>query len=155
MNSLVKLNSHGNHALIAEFPSLFDGFIARDFFNTPLRRVARESNVPAVNVKESATAYELSVAAPGLNKKDFKIEVNQNTLSISATKDKSQEEKSEDGTYSRKEFSYQSFKREFQLPENLVNDDDIQANYTDGILHIHLPKKEAEKPKLLKEISVA
>ena len=111
--------------------------------------------MPAVNVKESATAYELSVAAPGLNKKDFKIEVNQNTLSISATKDKSQEEKSEDGTYSRKEFSYQSFKREFQLPENLVNDDDIQANYTDGILHIHLPKKEAEKPKLLKEISVA
>jgi HSP20 family protein len=154
MNSLVKLNSNGHHALIAEFPSLFDGFVNRDFFNTTLRRVFRESNVPAVNVKESATAYELSVAAPGLNKKDFKIEINQNTISISAKQEKTQEEKNEDGTYSRKEFSYQSFKREFQLPENLVNDDDIQANYTDGILYIHLPKKELVKP-ILKEIAVA
>jgi HSP20 family protein len=154
MNSLVKLNSNGNHALIAEFPSLFDGFIAKDFFNTPGRRIFRESNVPAVNVKESATAYELSVAAPGLNKKDFKIEVNQNVLSISAKQEHAQEEKNDDGRYSRKEFSYQSFKREFHLPENLVNDDAIQANYTDGILTILVPKKEVVK-QVLKEIAVA
>lgn len=153
MKSLIKLNSNGSNLMFPEFPSLFDDFLTRDIFNLPSRSLFDGKSVPAVNIKETDTAFELEMAVPGIDKKDFKIELEQDTLIISAQHET--EEKSEDGKYSRKEFSYQSFKRAFHLPESSVNDDEISANYKDGILHISVPKKEPAKPKISRQISIA
>lgn len=155
MDSLVKLNGNGKNLLFPEFPSLFDDFLTRDFFNSPSRALYNGNSVPAVNVKETDSAFELEMAVPGMNKKDFRIELENNKLVVSAEHENKTEENSEDGKYSRKEFSYQSFTREFHLPENSVNEDEISANYKDGILRIEVPKKEPAKPKLLKQIEVA
>lgn len=154
MKSLMKWNGNGNNHLFPEFPSLFDDFLTRDLFQLPFRAVNNIHSVPAVNVKETDTAFELEMAAPGMEKKDFKVELEQDTLVISAQKENKTEEKSEDGRYSRKEFNYQSFKRSFHLPEDMVKADEISANYKEGILHIMVPKKEPAKPKLLKQISI-
>jgi HSP20 family protein len=150
----MKWNGNGNNHMFPEFPSLFDDFLTRDLFQLPFRTASHEHSVPAVNVKETDTAFELEMAAPGMEKKDFKVELEQDTLVISAQKENKAEEKSEDGKYSRKEFSYQSFRRAFNLPEDMVKSDEISANYKDGILHITVPKKEPVKPKLLKQISI-
>ncbi|MBA2612104.1 MAG: Hsp20 family protein [Bacteroidetes bacterium] len=140
--------------MFPEFPSLFDDFLTRDFFNLGRRESSVSITQPAVNVKETASTFELEMAVPGMDKKDFKIELEQDTLVISAQQESKNEEKSEDGKYTRKEFSYQSFKRAFHLPENSVNDNEINANYKEGILHICVPKKEPTKAKVAKEITV-
>jgi HSP20 family protein len=150
----MKWNGNGNNHLFPEFPSVFDDFLTRDLFNFPMHSISKGSSVPAVNVKETDTAFELEMAAPGMEKKDFKVELEQDTLVISAQKENKSEEKSEDGKYSRKEFIYQSFRRSFNLPEDIVKADEISANYKEGILHIMVPKKEPAKPKLLKQISI-
>lgn len=154
MNSLIKLNSNGKNGMFPEFPSLFDDFLTRDFFNLPSRNNSA-TTLPAVNVKETDTAFELEMAAPGMDKKDFKIALEQDTLVISAQHETKTEEKNKDGNYSRKEFSYQSFRRAFHLPENAVNENEISANYKDGILSIVIPKKEPEKQKITREIAIA
>ena len=157
MKSLVKWNNNNNNnsALFPELPSLFDDFFTRDLFSFPLRTAFNGGSVPAVNIKETDTAFDLEMAAPGMEKKDFKIELEQDTLVISAQKENTNEEKSEDGKYSRKEFSYQSFTRSFNLPEDLVKAEEISANYKDGILRITVPKKDPVKPKLLKQITIS
>lgn len=154
MKSLIKLNGNGNNHLFPEFPSLFDDFLTRDLFRLPLHTATIGSSLPAVNVKETDTAIELEMAAPGMEKKDFKVELEQGTLVISAQKESKTEHKDEDGKYTRKEFSYQSFTRSFNLPEDMVMADEISASYKDGILHIMVPKKEPAKPKILKQISI-
>jgi HSP20 family protein len=155
MKSLVKWNNNGNDQMFPEFPSLFDDFLTRDLFQLPFRLgQSNNGSVPAVNVRETDTAFELEMAAPGMEKKDFKIELIQDTLVISARKENKVEEKSEDGNYSRKEFSYQSFSRSFNLPKELVKEDDINASYKDGILRINVPKKEASKSGFKKLISI-
>lgn len=148
-------NGNGNNHVFPEFPSLFDDFLTRDLFQLPFRAASNGNSVPAVNVKETDTAFELEMAAPGMEKKDFKVELEQDTLVISAQKENKTEEKSEDGKYSRKEFSYQSFRRSFNLPEDMVKTDEISANYKEGILHITVPKKEPVKPKSLKQILIS
>jgi HSP20 family protein len=150
----MKWNGNGNSHMFPEFPSLFDDFLTRDLFQLPFRAASNANSVPAVNVKETDTAFELEMAAPGMEKKDFKVELLQDTLVISAQKESKTEHKDEDGKYSRKEFSYQSFTRSFNLPEDMVKADEISANYKEGILHIMVPKKEPAKPKLLKQISI-
>lgn len=155
MKSLVKWNNSGNNLMFPEFPSLFDDFLTRDLFQLPLRMGSTNlGSVPAVNVKETDTAFELEMAAPGMEKKDFKIELEQDTLVISAEKENKMEEKSEDGKYSRREFSYHSFSRSFNLPKELVKEDDINASYKDGILRVTVPKKEASRSWLKKLISI-
>ncbi|MDO9001328.1 MAG: Hsp20/alpha crystallin family protein [Bacteroidota bacterium] len=154
MKSLIKLNSNNNNLMFPEFPLLFDDFLTRDFFNPTLKSTFNQNSMPAVNVKETDVAFELEIAAPGMEKQDFKIELEQNTLMISAQQENKVEDKEEEGKYTIKEFSYRSFKRSFHLPENLVNDNEIIANYKDGILHICIPKKEPTKQKIIKEISI-
>ena len=154
MNSLIKLNSNGKNVMFPEFPSLFDDFLTKDFFNLGSRGYSNSTTLPAVNVKETDSTFELEMAVPGMDKKDFKIELEQHSLVISAQHEAKHEEKREDGKYTRKEFSYQSFKRSFHLPQNLVNDADINATYKDGILHISIPKKEPNKSHISREITV-
>lgn len=106
---------------------------------------------PAVNVKETEKNYELSLAAPGLEKNDFKIDVNGSTLTVSAEKDEKKEER-EDG-YSRKEYNYRGFSRSFILPEDILQDK-IDANYKNGELLLTLPKKEVGVKTVHQKISV-
>ena len=97
----------------------------------------KNNNVPAVNVKEEKDAFLIEVAAPGMKKEDFKVEMENGVLMISATTEDKKEEKTSD--YRRQEFSYRNFKRSFWLPEN-ITPDKISAKYEDGLLKLTLPK---------------
>jgi HSP20 family protein len=125
-----------------------DFFDTDRFFDSDL---LRKQSVPAVNVKENETGYEIEVAAPGLSKKDFNINVENRVLTISSEKEEEKEEKEEN--YTRREFSYTSFSRSFTLPEG-VNDEDVKASYADGVLRLAVPKKEVSQPKVRKAIEV-
>lgn len=105
----------------------------------------------AVNIHENENNFELEFSAPGFEKADFKINVDNKTLTVSAEK-KTEVNEKEKG-YSRKEFSYNSFSRNFTLPEN-ANDENIKAEYKNGILFVEIPKL-VEAKKAVKEISVA
>ena len=106
---------------------------------------------PAVNVRETDDNYEIKMAAPGLEKSDFKIDINGSLISISAEKDEKREEKEEG--YSRKEYSYSSFSRSFTLPEN-IEKDKIDASYVNGELKLLLPKREDAKKVSHQKINV-
>ena len=110
------------------------------------------TKMPAVNIIENGNHYNISLAAPGLKKDDFKIGVEGNMLTISSEKEERKEEKEE--KFTRKEYSYSSFSRSFTLPED-VNQDAIDARYEDGILNITLPRREeAKKVTASKRITV-
>jgi HSP20 family protein len=112
----------------------------------------RTSSMPAVNIRENEKNFTLELAVPGIDKKDLKIDINEDVLTISSeTKNEVEEDK--DG-YKRKEFSYTSFCRSFYIPEN-VNKDKIGASYKDGILSVELPKQEEEKNKITKQIKIS
>lgn len=108
-------------------------------------------NVPAANIVENKDNYEVSLAAPGMKKDDFNIDVEGNVLTISAEKEEKKEDVNE--RYSRKEFNYTSFSRSFTLPE-WVNKEKIDASYENGLLKLHLPKTEEAKKLSAKHITV-
>jgi HSP20 family protein len=112
----------------------------------------RTSSMPAVNIREDEKQYNLELAVPGMEKKDLKIDINEDVLTISS-ETKNETEENRDG-YKRKEFSYSSFCRSFYIPEN-VNRDKIEANYKDGILSVGLPKQEVEKTKITRQVSIS
>jgi len=112
-------------------------------------------SIPAVNISENLINFAVELAAPGLKKEDFSIEIDEETLTVSVKQASEAEEKEEnnDSRYQRREFNYREFKRSFKMPEN-VKSEDVKATYTDGILKITLPKKEEEKAlKRMVEIS--
>lgn len=102
----------------------------------------RVQQVPAVNITENKDHYTVSLAAPGLKKEDFKIDVENNLLTISSEKEERNEEENE--KVSRREYSYSRFSRSFTLPEE-IKQEAIEANYADGVLKIRLPRKEPVK----------
>lgn len=105
-----------------------------------------------MNIRENDESFMIEVAAPGLAKENFKLNLDRNRLVISSEQ---REEKNEsDNKYSRREFSYQSFERSFTLPEGAVDGDKITAKYNDGILLVTLPKREEIKPKPAREIEI-
>jgi HSP20 family protein len=104
-------------------------------------------SMPAVNIKNNADAFEIELAAPGLKKEDFNIEVEEDLLKLSVEKKQESEENSEN--YTRKEFNYSSFHRSFTLPKNIVDKDQVRAVYVDGILKVSIPKlQEAKETKI-------
>jgi len=139
------------------FPSILsfmDRFFGGDLMDwTNWNFAGIDSTLPAVNIKETDDDYEIEVAAPGMNKGDFKVNYDKGRLTISSEKSDEKEEK-EGKRVTRCEFSYQSFQRSFTIPEDEVNTDKISAKYKDGILHVTLPKQEAIKAKPVKEIKV-
>lgn len=136
------------------FPSIFDRFFNNDLMDWNMSNFSStNTSLPAVNVKEGENEFVIDVAAPGLNKNDFKINFQNNVLTISSEKKEEKEDKKEN--YTRKEFSYQSFQRSFTVAENTIDSDKISAKYNEGILHITLPKREEVKPKPLREIKIA
>ena len=136
-----------------EIPPSFDEFLNTNWFDMPSTNFMRENTLPAVNIKENENSFELEVAAPGMKKDDFKVELDNNQLSIFSEKQMENEEKEEN--FTRREFSYQSFHRTFNLPENKVDGNKISANYKNGILHILIPKKEEAKKQTPKMIEIA
>jgi HSP20 family protein len=108
-------------------------------------------SAPAVNVVENTKDFRISVAAPGLKREDFRIETDDNMLTISAESTEEKEEK--DKTYTRKEYNFSSFSRSFTLPEG-VNKEKIEASYENGILNLVLPKSEPGKKQTAKRIAV-
>ena len=140
-------------AKVAErMPSVFDDFFKpwNEWFGDG-GSWSRLMNVPAVNITEQKDEYLVSLAAPGLKKEDFNIDVDGNMLTISSEKEESKEDK--DKKFTRKEYSYSSFSRSFTLPEE-INKEKIEAKYEDGVLRISLPcRAEARKPSV-KQIAV-
>lgn len=138
--------------LSERMPSVFDDFFRpwnEWFDNSGL--LGRTLNVPAVNITEQKDEYHVSLAAPGMKKEDFNIDVDGNMLTISSEKEESKEEKEK--KFTRKEYSYSSFSRSFTLPEE-VNKEKIDARYEDGVLKISLPRKEEAKKPAAKHIAV-
>lgn len=101
---------------------------------------------PSVNVQDNEGAYNIEVAAPGMEKDDMNVEIDGDHLVISSEKKDENEEKDDNIGYTRKEFSYRSFRRSFYLPED-VKKDNIHAKYENGVLFIEVPKKEETKNK--------
>jgi len=136
-----------------KFPSVFDDFFRpwNELITNGGSGWNRLMNMPAVNITENQNDFLVSLAAPGLNKDDFKIDVDGNMLTISSEKEENKEEK--DKKYTRKEYSYSSFSRTFTIPED-VNRDKIEAKYEDGVLKLMLPRKEEAKKLSAKHIAV-
>jgi HSP20 family protein len=134
--------------------SLFDDFFSRDLWNRAMTNSSStNTTIPLVNIKEDNENFEVEMAAPGMDKKDFKVELDGNVLTITSEKEIQNEEK--DGErYSRREFSYQSFQRSFQLPKEVVDAEKIEAKYENGVLRLVIPKKEEAKPRPPKTIQI-
>ena len=147
--SLVKTNkANGNM-----FPTLVSDFFNTDnFFSNNWFEKEFANTLPAVNIKESNKQFTIEFAAPGFKKDDFKIQVEANTLNISAEKKEEKNEETE--KFTRKEFSYNSFSRSFTLPQT-VDANKIDAKYNDGILCLNISKKEEVKTLPKKEIKVS
>ncbi len=140
--------------LVRSFAPTFPS-VLQNFFND-FEHVAptHHNSFPAVNVLEDENSFKIELAAPGLKKEDFKINVHENVLTISAEQKTESEESKSNGKYTRKEFNYSSFKRSFTLPKT-VDGEKIVASYNDGVLGLELPKKEEAKPKEPRLIEVA
>ena len=113
-------------------------------------------SIPAVNVVEHNDGFRIDVAAPGLKKEDFKLNLNHNNLTISAYREERNEQpaaQSNQEKYARREFSYTSFQRTFMLP-NSVEADQIKASYEDGVLTIEIPKREEAKVQPPRQIAI-
>jgi len=136
-----------------QMPSLFDRFLENDLFDWSNRNYSTtNTTLPAVNIKEDNDGFEVEMSVPGLDRKDFSIELNNSVLTISSEK-KVENETKEGQRFARREFSYQSFSRSFTLPDT-VEDDKIKAKYENGILSVSIPKKEEAKPKPAKQIEI-
>ena len=127
-------------------PSIWNNFFNTDLFKWDSNFADTGNSMPAVNIKEKADAFIVEMAAPGMEKKDFKIELDGTALTISSEKRTESEDK-EGENYNRKEFSYQSFYRTFHLPKEVVNAEKIQAKYENGLLRLEIPKREEAKQK--------
>jgi HSP20 family protein len=125
--------------------TLFDDFFTRDLWNNNSSS-ATNTSIPAVNIRETNDNFMVEVAAPGMSKEDFTVELDGNLLTISSEKNETSEQK-EDERYTRREFSYQSFERSFQLHKDVVDADRIEAKYENGVLHLLIPKKEEIRQK--------
>jgi HSP20 family protein len=136
------------------FPSIFDDFLTPNWFGEVVNQKDFGMSVPAVNIKEDKESFHVELAAPGKKKEDFNIELEDNMLSISSEDKKEHEEKDKKGHYTRREFSYSSFKRAFTLPET-VNAEKIHAKYEDGVLKIDLPKRDVTPAKPKKSIGIS
>ena len=159
MSTLAKVSNNGgltrtnpNRSSSLPMWSLID-----DIFNGALPSVFSQNfntgmSLPMVNIKETSDAYSVEMAVPGLKKSDFHIDLDNQVLSISTEKE--EEHEHEEDNYTRREFGYSSFKRTFTLPET-VDDGKIEAKYNEGILSIHLPKKEEAKQKPARSIKIS
>jgi HSP20 family protein len=131
-----------------------DQLFSRDILGYTKKELSSlESTLPSANVDETEKDYTIELAIPGMKKEDLNVELRRNVLTISSEKRNEKEEKDDVKNYVRKEFSYQSFKRSFTLPDS-ADENSVKASYHDGILHIEVGKKMVEAPNQPKTIEV-
>ena len=137
--TLVKFNADQKrkNGLMPGFTDVLDSIFNDTFLSD--RMVSR---VPAVNVSETGTSYQIELAAPGLKKEDFKLKLERDVLSISV--EQTQQDQQQERNFTKREFSYTSFVRSFTLPES-ADENGIEAKYEEGILRISIPKHEDAK----------
>jgi HSP20 family protein len=168
--TLVKWNNGNSNddKMTSRMPSLMNTRSLLDTFRYPFESVRLLQNLidedlgltstnigrslPAVNISETGDSITIEVAAPGMKKKDFGIEINENKLRISYKKENEVEQKDEKNIW-RQEYNFESFERTFSLPET-INSDKISANYQEGILTIIAPKKEEAKKKPARSVEI-
>lgn len=131
----------------------FDDFFSRELFNWGNSNFSSTgTTVPAVNIRENDQNFEVEMVAPGMEKKDFKITLEGNTLTISSSRDSEQTRQADN--YTRREFSYQAFQRIFELPADVVDQNQIEARYEDGLLKLVIPKTEKARKKAPRLIEI-
>jgi HSP20 family protein len=135
--TLVKFKRDNGNGLMPGVNDIFESIFNDTFFSD--RMVTR---VPAVNISETVGNYHIELAAPGLKKEDFKLNLENNVLNISV--EQTTDQRNNQKNYSKREFSYSSFARSFTLPES-ADESAIDATYTDGILRIDIAKREEAK----------
>ena len=140
MRTLVR--THRNTPTTTNF---FDDFFVRDFFGFPNAESKSPKTIPAVNVKETEHEFIVDVAIPGVKKEDVKVELNENVLTISSEVKKEEGEQQE--IYTRKEFSYTTFKRSFTIDNDAIDTEKIDAKVDNGVLSVHLSKKAKVEPE--------
>ncbi|MCH2488785.1 MAG: Hsp20/alpha crystallin family protein [Flavobacteriales bacterium] len=158
MSNLIKSEKNGSLAkpgMTGTFPT-WSSWID-EMFNNDLPSVFKTNfnagfSLPKVNISETDDAFTVALAAPGMKKDDFKIEIDNQVLSISSEME--QNEETESDNFTRREFGYSSFQRSFTLPES-VDSEKATASYEDGILKLELPKKEEAKKKPPRSISIS
>ena len=136
-----------NPGFLVNFPSVLN-----DVFGNEFTKPAIGPNRALVNIVENENEYGIELVAPGFKKEDFNIKIEDNKIEISAEVETV--ENADSVKFNLKEFERQSFKRTFSMPENLINEDEIKANYVNGVLLIALPKREEAKPKAPKQIEI-
>ncbi|MFT7161866.1 MAG: HSP20 family protein [Bacteroidia bacterium] len=132
------------------FPSLF-GNSFDNFFKDYMTPSYVGNTVPALNISEEKGQFKIEVAAPGMEKADFKLSLDHNVLTISCEKKKEEEQK--DKKFTRKEFSFTSFQRSFTLPES-AKAEEIDASYKESILNIIVPKKTEDQKRFLSKLKL-
>jgi len=149
-----KPNQNRNSDLVEHgfnLPAMFDDFINRDFINPSFSDTG--VSTPAVNIIETDDDFRLEMVAPGIKKENFKIELQEDVLSISYEHDDNREGERRGWKYTTREYNYHSFVRSFSLPET-VEAENIYASYEDGILTLILPKKDEAKGQPVRQIKV-
>jgi HSP20 family protein len=144
-------NTNRNSGVQSSWYRPLDRFFRNDFLNLWDGDL---DTVPSINIMEEKDAYKVEMAAPGLKKEDFNIDIDRNILTISSEKET--ERKDGDGSntnYFRREYNYTSFSRSLSLPEN-VDTSKIAAKYTDGVLNLVIPKKEESQKDTMQKIKV-
>jgi HSP20 family protein len=133
------------------FPGMIDDFFRSELYS-PAWTAQMNRQIPAVNISENEEGFNVELAAPGLKKEDFKINLDGNLLSISS--EQKMENETKEGNYSRREFNFSSFSRSFTLPDDLVDAEKISAKYENGLLHLEIPKKETIKKQGPRTINI-
>lgn len=149
------LRIKANGRLADQFPLFFDDFFTGDAFrNRAAIPSLTKTSIPAANIKETPEHYELELAAPGMNKTDFKIQLAGQQLTVASEKQDAGDD-NEESKYVNREFSYQSFRRTFTLANDVVDTENIAARYENGVLRLLVPKKETAKQKAPRLIEIA
>ncbi|CAG5077270.1 Hsp20/alpha crystallin family protein [Parvicella tangerina] len=140
----------------SSLPSIWNDLFERSLFSHPLNGHS-EFTVPPVNISENDTSFLVELAAPGLKKEDFNINLDRDQMTISVEQSTKTEEETENKDehvkYSKREFSYRSFRRSFTLPDT-ANLEGISAMYEDGVLKVNIAKKDEAKLNTQRKISV-
>ncbi len=149
--SLIKKKKKNGDTILV--PSLLSDIFEPNRFlggELPMFDIARR--IPPVNIKETSKELHVAFAVPGMKKSDFKVQVENKTLTVSA--ERAEEKEEQDEQYTKKEYNYHSFSRSFMLPE-YAKTADIQAHYADGVLKLVIPKKESTSNTSKKEIKIS
>ena len=142
-----------NRTLFPSLPSLIEDFLTQEWRDSSLANARHSSTVPAVNIQETNDSFKIEVAAPGMKRENFKLDLDNDVLTISSQHEETEGHRVNEN-YTRREFNYSSFLRSFTLPEEKVDREKISARYADGILSINIPKRTDAKGNSSRQINI-